>query len=704
MSFFFGSGIFIGDMRKTKKKKKWDKKNNDEENIKEAILSPETKNSIFAILFFCATALFLFSLFDRAGVAGQWVKKDAVFLFGKVAFIIPLVFLLAGISFLAHIQKSYWKFAIGGMCMFFVSVLGMFELFGNESRSAGFIGYYIALPVLSFLSWQVGVALFGTVFLMSILLIFDASLATFVKPLAFLFQKEAMELEHADESEWRVDELPNSERRQKARERETVKEEEKEEKGKDGDEVKKDEEYEPPPFSLLDQDGSLPSSGDIQANKNIIARTLEEFGIEVEMAEVSVGPTVTQYTLKPAQGVNVTRITALSRNLSLALAAHPIRIEAPIPGKGLVGIEIPNKQAAIVRVRSLLQGLVNKKLPSSLVLALGRDVAGEPVIAYLDKMPHLLVSGSTGSGKSICLNAIITALVYLNSPRNLRFLLIDPKRVEFSMYEGIPHLLTPVIVDMKKAISVLRWSIAEMERRYKVLESANVRDIKGYNDSVKKKGDEKPLPYLVIIIDEMADLMMKNKREVETSIVRIAQMARAVGIHLITSTQRPSTDVVTGLIKANIMARIAFKMPTQIDSRTILDQAGAEKLLGHGDMLFMSGQSHGAKRVQGTYISEKEVKKVVQYLADLKWENEDDDVSIQAEERKEGYFSSNFDSEDDLYVEARSIAMETGKVSASLLQRKLQVGYARAARLLDMMEEEGIIGPAQGAKPREVIK
>lgn len=697
-------------MKKKKKEKRKDRDNDDEEWVREPILSPETKNSIFAILFFCATVLLLLSLFDKAGVAGEWVKRNTSVFFGSVAFSIPLAFLLAGISFLAHIEKSYWKLTVGGVGVFFVSILGMVELLGNNERSAGIIGYYIALPVLSFLSWQVGIALFGAFFLVSILLIFDVSLITLIKPLTFAFQKKPIDLEHADEDEWKVDELSLSERRQQAREREQggVKEEEKDEKdekGKDGDETRKDEEYEPPPLSFLDQDGSLPSAGDIQANKNIIARTLEEFGIEVEMGEVSVGPTVTQYTLKPAQGVNVTRITALSRNLSLALAAHPIRIEAPIPGKGLVGIEIPNKQAAVVRVRSLLAGLGNKRLPSSLMLALGRDVAGEPVIAYIDKMPHLLVSGSTGSGKSICLNAIITALVYLNSPRNLRFLLIDPKRVEFSMYEGIPHLLAPVIVDPKKAISALRWSIAEMERRYKVLETANVRDIKGYNDIVRKKGNEKPLPYLVIIIDEMADLMMKNKREVEASIVRIAQMARAVGIHLITSTQRPSTDVVTGLIKANITARIAFKMPTQIDSRTILDQAGAEKLLGYGDMLFMSGQSHGAKRVQGTYISEKEVRKVVQYLVDLKWENEDDDITLQAEERKDGgMFGSGFDSEDDLYVEARSIAMETGKVSASLLQRKLQVGYARAARLLDMMEEDGIIGPGQGAKPREVIK
>lgn len=693
-----------------KKKKKRDRNNDGEERVKEPILSPETKNSIFAILFFCATALLLLSLFDKAGVAGEWVKRNASVLFGSVALGIPLAFLLAGISFLAHIEKSYWKLTVGGIGVFFASILGMVELLGGNERSAGVIGYYIAFPVLSFLSWQVGIALFGAFFLVSILLIFDVSLITLIKPFTLAFQKKPIDLEHANEDEWKVDELPPSERRQQAREREQggAKEEEKDEKdekGKDGDEARKDEEYEPPPLSFLDQDGSLPSAGDIQANKNIIARTLEEFGIEVEMGEVSVGPTVTQYTLKPAQGVNLTRITALSRNLSLALAAHPIRIEAPIPGKGLVGIEIPNKQAAVVRVRSLLTGLVNKRLPSALVLALGRDVSGEPVIAYIDKMPHLLVSGSTGSGKSICLNAIITALVYLNSPRNLRFLLIDPKRVEFSMYEGIPHLLAPVIVDPKKAISALRWSIAEMERRYKVLETANVRDIKGYNDIARKKGNEKPLPYLVIIIDEMADLMMKNKREVEASIVRIAQMARAVGIHLITSTQRPSTDVVTGLIKANIMARIAFKMPTQIDSRTILDQAGAEKLLGHGDMLFMSGQSHGAKRVQGTYISEKEVRKVVQYLVDLKWENEDDGVKLQAEERKEGgIFGSDFDSEDDLYVEARSIAMETGKVSASLLQRKLQVGYARAARLLDMMEEDGVIGPGQGAKPREVIK
>lgn len=680
---------------KKRKKKERDK---EEKDAKPSALSPETKNSIFAIVLFFGSLLLFLSLVEAAGVAGVWIKNGLTYLFGSIALLAPLVLLIGGFSLLTNFAQFRWKTTAVGSVLLLLSVSGIFSLAREEA--AGMLGYYLALPVRSFLSDAASISLFAALLLVGILITFDVSLGSLYALFRRPFGKPPPESEPSD-AQWQVTplEAPRRLRHMASSPKEDRPDEEKE-----SEISRRDEAYEPPPLSLLEADGSAPSSGDIQANKNIIQRTLEEFGIEAEMGDVSVGPTVTQYTLRPAQGINLTRITALSRNLSLALAAHPIRIEAPIPGKSVVGIELPNKQAAMVRLRSLIASISKKKPPPSLVLALGRDVAGESVIASLDKMPHLLISGSTGSGKSICLNAIITTLLYFNSPRNLRFLLIDPKRVEFSVYEGIPHLLAPVIVDAKKAISALKWTIAEMEHRYELLEGLNSRDIQGYNTIMQKRSEGKELPYLVIIIDEMADLMMKYKREVEASIVRIAQMARAVGIHLITSTQRPSTNVVTGLIKANLTARIAFKMPTQIDSRTILDQGGAEKLLGFGDMLFMTGQSHGLKRIQGTFLSDKEVRKVTQYLAGLEWENEYEPALGEGEEHTRGFLGSEFDTDDELYEEAKHIAKEAGKVSASLLQRKLQIGYARAARLLDLMEEEGIIGPAQGARPREIIK
>lgn len=670
-------------------------------------VSQETKNSIFAIILFLLAVLSALALLDYAGVAGSYGKSVLAYLFGSTALLVPICLALTGLALIVHLKRSHWLPVFGGGALVFVSIIGLVQLMQSSDSGAGVVGYGITYPVVAFLSTPAGVALFVGLLLVGMLILFDVSLLTIVG----WFRRSREEgLEETGDileaSEWSSMPIDKLNRMRRAGLVFTGNKDE--QAGEEKDEsASKDSTYEPPPLTLLEQDGAGPSAGDIQANKHIIQRTLEEFGIEVEMADVSVGPTVTQYTLKPAQGVNVTRITALSKNLSLALAAHPIRIEAPIPGKPLVGVEVPNKQAAVVRLKSLLAGMNTKKLASSLVLPLGRDVAGESIIAFLDKMPHLLISGSTGSGKSICLNTIVLSLVFMNSPANLRFLLIDPKRVEFSNYEGIPHLIAPVVVDTKKAISALKWVITEMEHRYEVLEKVNVRDIKSYNELMKKKS-EKPLPYLVVIIDEMADLMMKYKREVEASIVRIAQMARAVGIHLITATQRPSTNVVTGLIKANIIARVAFKMPTQIDSRTILDQGGAEKLLGYGDMLFMSGDSAGLKRIQGTFVSDKELKKVVEYLRNLDWEDEYAQIDGNKEEKNNilssADFGNDFGSDDDLYEDAKVIAREAGKVSASLLQRKLQVGYARAARMLDMMEEEGIIGSAQGAKPREVIK
>jgi S-DNA-T family DNA segregation ATPase FtsK/SpoIIIE len=387
----------------------------------------------------------------------------------------------------------------------------------------------------------------------------------------------------------------------------------------------------------------------------------------------------------------------------LALAAHPIRIEAPIPGKSLVGFELPNKSSSIVRLRHVLEVLLENP-PSPLAFSLGRDVRGQPVFADLAKLPHLLIAGATGSGKSIAINNIIITLTYLNSPRSLRFILIDPKRVELTPYNGIPHLLTPVVSQAQRAINALKWAIAEMETRYETLAQMGARDIASFNSQVKKRPDFEFLPYIVITIDELADLMASHKREMEAVVVRLAQMARAVGIHLIASTQRPSTDVVTGLIKANITSRIAFKVASQVDSRTILDAAGAEKLLGNGDMLYMSTELQGLKRIQGTFVSEKEVQRVANYLRGLA--EVDYEADIGEEPRGQagiGIAKGEPIIDDELYEEAKRVVIEAGKGSSSLLQRRLRIGYSRAASLLDALEAQGIVGPAQGAKPRKVL-
>jgi DNA segregation ATPase FtsK/SpoIIIE, S-DNA-T family len=499
------------------------------------------------------------------------------------------------------------------------------------------------------------------------------------------------------------------------------------------------EHYIPIPLSLLEEDKGKPGVGDIKANANIIKRTLQNFGISVEMDEISIGPSVTRYALKPAEGVKLSRIVTLQNDLALALAAQSIRIEAPIPGKSLVGIEVPNTAKTTVGLAGLLGSDEFQQSDKPLLFALGKGVSGKLHFANLAKMPHLLIAGATGSGKSVAIHIIITSLLYRNSPQNLKFIMIDPKRVELTLYNKIPHLLTPVITDAKKAILSLKWAAKEMDRRYDILETYSVRDIQSYHKNIlepaMKKAAERgqkdegepitipeTMPYIVIVIDELADIMQSYPRELEAAIVRLAQMSRAVGIHLMLSTQRPSVNVITGLIKANIPARVALQVASQIDSRTILDMAGAENLLGAGDLLFMSADMAKPVRIQSAFISETELKKVVKFLVDSYITEIPSDITMtdptngaNGESGKNSIFDAlngsvgddtagnAEDVDDDLYEEARQIVLEAGKASTSYIQRKLRVGYARAARLMDILEERGVIGPADGAKPRQVI-
>lgn len=479
-----------------------------------------------------------------------------------------------------------------------------------------------------------------------------------------------------------------------------------------------DAEYKAPPLSLLGEDKGKPGVGDIKANANIIKRTFQNFGISVEMDEVSVGPTVTRYAIKPAEGVRLSKILSLQNNLELALAAHPVRIEAPIPGKSLVGIEVPNASKAMVGLGGVLNSPEWNTSTKPILAALGRDIAGTPHYVNVAKMPHGLIAGATGSGKSVAIHAVITSLLYRNGPNQLRFIMIDPKRVELTLYNGIPHLLTPVITDPKKAIMALKWAAKEMDRRYNILEEEQVRDIESYHKTIvepaKKKGaKEMPeaMPYIAIVIDELADIMQTYPRELEAAIVRLAQMSRAVGIHLILSTQRPSVNVITGLIKANVPTRMALQVASQIDSRTILDTGGAESLLGAGDMLYMSADMQKPVRIQTAYISEGEVKKVAQYI---KQHNAGslDALNLAAGtgggvpvESNDAMMLSDAegDVDDDLYTDAREAVEEAGRASTSYLQRKLRIGYSRAARLMDLLEEKGVIGPADGSRPRDIL-
>ncbi len=480
-----------------------------------------------------------------------------------------------------------------------------------------------------------------------------------------------------------------------------------------------DAEYKAPPLSLLGSDKGKPGVGDIKANANIIKRTFQNFGISLEMDEVSVGPTVTRYAVKPAEGVRLSKILSLTSNLELALAAHPVRIEAPIPGKSLVGIEVPNTTKAMVGLGGVMGTPEWSDSTKPLLSAIGRDITGTAHYINIAKMPHGLVAGATGSGKSVAIHAIITSLLYRNGPNQLRFIMIDPKRVELTAYNGIPHLLTPVITDPKKSILSLKWAAKEMDRRYGILEQEKVRDIASYHENIfepaKKKGGEdmpEALPYIVIVIDELADIMHTYPRELEASIVRLAQMSRAVGIHLILSTQRPSVNVITGLIKANVPTRLALQVASQIDSRTIIDSPGAESLLGAGDMLYLSADMQKPVRLQTAFISEAEVKKVVSYIKS----NNSGDLSgidfgtpsMSGNENTDvmGVMSAGFtddEDDDDLYADAKVAVEEAGRASTSYLQRKLKIGYSRAARLMDILESRGVIGPADGSKPREVM-
>jgi len=694
-------------------------------------LNPEAKKGITIVFITVLAIISILSFLNLAGNAGSYIDQFLSVAFGVSKYIFPLILLAVIFALTPSNKNSTSWITYVGIILFVLSFNGIVHLYITKNLTSfaldaalgglggGMVGLVLSYPLQLILGYWAGLVILFSLIVISILLIFNTSLHSIINITRLnhvfaVFKNPFNRNQTAEDDEEEVDD--------------------EEDEYYDDEEEDEEEENTPSipskrpgifgktpiiatesttekmasskyrrmnidlPINLLSNKSSKPKSGDVNAAIQTIDSTLSNFGINVVMGEVSVGPTVTQYTFKPAEGVKLSKITTLSNDLALALAAHPIRIEAPIPGKSLVGVEVPNHQPAIVTLRSIIGAKDFKNGKSSCMLGLGKDVSGKCWSTDLTNMPHLLVAGATGSGKSVCLNTIIISLLYQNNPDSLRLILIDPKRVEFPIYNGIPHLLAPVITDVTKTINALRWAIHEMDQRFDILAKAGKRNISSYNEKVEDK-----MPYLVIVIDELADIMVAASAEVESSIIRLTQMARAVGIHLIVATQRPSVDVITGLIKANIPARIAFSVASSMDSRTILDSVGAEKLIGKGDMLFQTAELSKPRRLQGAYVGDDEIKRIVKYLKQVGGEPEYDESITEKQSGKSSFDVGGSDADDDLFEDAKQVVIQAGKASASLLQRRLRVGYARAARLIDLLEDHGIVGPADGARPREIL-
>jgi len=706
-------------MAKSKNNKKNHKNNS--KNGKKAnnfFLPEKAKNLISGVIVVILALIVTLSFFELSGPAGKIIKEGLYFLIGRTIFILPLIFLIASWIFFSSYYKKIFPSILLAVLIIILGISSILENFDLGKKNGGWLGYLIAWPLFKmfdFLATQIiltGIVLIGFFIFWHLLKQPEKEKTPEEEEKKGESIKEPSFIKKFFAPRFKIKEISPSEGSAKAEKNILPELKNKPILEKPVlEKIPLTINYKLPPTNLLEKDKGGVNAGDTRINAAIIKKTLQNFDIPVEMSEVNIGPTVTQYTLKPAEGIKLSKITTLSNDLALALASHPIRIEAPIPGKSLVGIEVPNKTRAQVRLRELIEDDRFQKLSSLLTLALGRDVSGVPVYADLAKMPHLLVAGSTGTGKTIFLNNLMLSLLYKGSPEILRFILVDPKRVEFPVYNELPHLLCPVIFDAARTVNAFKWLISEMERRFDVLSMAKSRDIVSYNQKASETGEL--LPYIVVVVDELADLMAAKGREIEAGIVRLAQMARAVGIHLVVATQRPSVEVITGLIKANITSRITFQVASQIDSRTVLDTAGAEKLLGAGDMLYLAAELGKPKRIQAAYVSEKEVRKVVEYInSNMKYQKSEVEEAIfnnnLAEDLEKSLDSADSEIEsfsnqnDPLYEEAKRVVIEAKKASASLLQRRLRLGYARAARLLDMLEENGVVGPADGAKPREV--
>ena len=731
------------------KKKKHSKKRTPVHTSPQHSLPSGFWSQVGAVFLIALAIFFIISWFNAGGPVLEWLHGAALSAIGYAVYVAPLIFIYVAVEiFRAEDNRLPFvvKFATIVPFIWFSGLFGLMKDHAGNT-TGGFVGQMANSLMLALVNTGVAAFIYVLLILVTVLFIIRVSPVTIIKKLWELARRDADELEEngkvmrnasvmdtpvkstsigefkmnagvptldpnefpEDKKHSRLSSLKSSVQRDRFAEEQaalvTI----------------NDPNWKAPSVDLLEKKQAPADAGDVQQNALIIKDTLSEFNIDVDMEGANIGPKVTQYTLRPPSGVKLTRITALETNLALNLAAQSLRIEAPIPGQKAVGIEVPNRKAADVRLYSILTSKQWKETSEPLGFAIGKDISGEAVVGELNKMPHLLIAGQTGSGKSVMINTLLTSLLYRNSPSEMKLILVDPKQVEMAPYADIPHLLTPVITEPDKTISALKWAVNEMERRYHLLAEQKIRDIQSYNQKIQATGgkititdaegipqehENGAMPYIVIVIDELADLMMVAARDVEALIVRLAQKARAVGIHLVLATQRPSVDVITGLIKANIPARIAFTVASQIDSRTILDQVGAEKLLGQGDMLLLTPSMSKPKRIQGAWVTDDEVLKITTHLhMQSPPQYNDEVVSQPVQLNGKGGVVMDFDtdSDDDMYKDALRVVVDSGKASASLLQRRLRVGYARAARLIETMEDQGIIGPADGARPREVL-
>ena len=699
-------------------------------------------SQVGAVMLILLSLLLVVSWFGVGGPVLQWIDMATVKTIGYTAYALPILLIyLAVETFRAEENQLpvVVKFAAVLEIVWFSGLFGLMKT-ALHPNSGGFVGDILNTATLKMVDSAIAVIIYLVLAFITVLFITQTSPFTVFSKLWEMIKSNTKEDDNNRSIMKKASIAQPAEEEKKtdlgeiklnagvpiidtAKEKKSLlKKVEKSEKVNEEQALvaTRDPNWEAPSLELLEKNESGADAGDTRQNAQIIHDTLSEFNIEAAMGDINVGPKVTQYTLRPPSGVKLTRITALETNIALNLAAQSLRIEAPIPGQKAVGIEVPNRKAAEVRLRSTLSSKQWAAARDPLSFGIGKDISGQVVVGELGKMPHLLIAGQTGSGKSVMINTLLCSLLYRNSPSDMKLILVDPKQVEMAPYADIPHLLTPVINEPEKTISALKWAVNEMERRYKLLAGEKIRNIKEYNKRLQSRAkkiaiadengnvqehEDGSMPYIVIVIDEMSDLMMMAKKDVETLIVRLAQKSRAVGIHLVLATQRPSVNVITGLIKANVPARIAFTVASQVDSITILDQSGAEKLLGQGDMLFYVTSMSKPKRIQGAWVTDDEVNKITDHLRMQMAPQYNDEVVAQPVQLdgKGGVVMDLSEGGDDKFKDAVRVVVERRKASTSMLQTRLGIGYQRAARIIEEMEERGIIGPQNGSKPRDVL-
>ncbi len=700
-------------------------------------------SQVGAVILAALSVLFVIAWFGVGGPILEWLQAATLATIGWAVYVLPLLFMYISVEiFRSENNRLPLVLYVSGFALI-AWFAGLFGLLGDPLReTGGFLGKTLNDGVLALVDGGVAIFIYVLLIFLTTLFILKVSPFVLIGRLWELMKTRSEEREQKENvkimkraaevnvkgqtaAEFKLNAgvpvADPAESKQRSSFRGSVTQDKAAE-AKTALVSVSDPNWKSPGLDLLEKKQNPADAGDVQGNAQIIKETLGEFSIDVEMEGANIGPKVTQYTLKPPSGVKLTRIAALETNIALNLAAQSLRIEAPIPGQRAVGIEVPNRRAADVRLRGILESKQWTTNSEPLGFAIGKDISGEAVIGQLNKMPHLLIAGQTGSGKSVMINTLLTSLLYRNSPSEMKLILVDPKQVEMAPYEDIPHLLTPVITEPEKTVSALKWAVNEMERRYKLLADEKLRDIKSYNQMINSKSSRKipvaddegtphntedgAMPYIVIVIDELADLMMVAAKDVEALIVRLAQKARAVGIHLVLATQRPSVNVITGLIKANVPARIAFTVASQVDSRTILDVMGAEKLLGQGDMLMKTAELPKPKRIQGAWVMDEEVLKITDHLRMQSAPQYNDEIisqPVQINGKGGVVMDMNSEGGDDMYNDALRVVIDSRKASTSLLQRRLRIGYARAARIIEEMEEQGVIGAADGSRPRDVL-